>query len=156
MLALCAAFGVPATACAAGMDDMQYYVGNWTCMVGPTGVPPSKATGTYTLDGGVLREWVSVPPSGTMTQPYMASSASTYDAKNGQYVETWLGNGSDWSVSYAKPWTGNTEEWADTANSSGKLGRTEIVRTNQGSFTFTSYATQTDSAPNFKGVCTRS
>ncbi|HET6277053.1 MAG TPA: hypothetical protein VFE16_14080 [Candidatus Cybelea sp.] len=153
---MCAGLAIPATAYAAGMDDMQYYVGTWTCMVGPTGVPASKATGTYTLDGGVLREWVSVPPTGQMTQAYMASSAMTYDAKSGQYVETWLGNMADWSVSSAKPWTGNTEEWADTANNTGKLGRTEVVRTNQNSFTFTSYATQTDTSPNFKGACTRS
>ena len=100
-----------------GMDPMQYYVGSWSCMAGPVGQTPSKATATYTLDSGVMRGWVLVPPQGKMKTAYALEIVTTYDAKNHRFVQIQLGNDSNWSVDYAKPWTGNTEQWVDHANS---------------------------------------
>jgi hypothetical protein len=139
-----------------GMGTLQYYVGTWSCMAGQVGEAPQKASATYTMDSGVLREWVDVPPQGKMKNAYVASAAEAYDAKNHRYIETWLGNDADWSISYAKPWTGKTEVWLDHASSAGKLSRSETVRTDQDHFTFTSYSSTTSMKAFFKGSCTRS
>jgi hypothetical protein len=155
--ALALVFATPAAAQATtGTASLQYYVGTWSCQAGSVGQPPSKATATYTLDSGVLREWVDVPAQGKMTKPYMLSIATTYDAKKGRYVQTGLDNMGGWWVSYATPWTGNTEQWADHANSDNKLGHGQTVRTNQNTFSFSDYPTLTATKPNFKGSCTRS
>lgn len=159
-LALCAltfAFVAPAGAQAAGgMGAMQYYVGTWACAGGPVGIPPQKATVTYTLDAGVLRQWVDLPAQGTMKQPYGLSSATTYDAKKGRYVSTSLDSTSDWSISVAKPWTGNTERWADIATNHGKLSHGVLVRTDDNDFVYTGYPTLTGMKPNFKVTCKKS
>jgi hypothetical protein len=139
-----------------GMGPMQYYVGGWSCMAGPVGKPASKATATYTLDSGILRGWVLVPPQGKMKSAYALEIVTTYDAKNHRFVQTQLGNDSNWSVDYAKLWTGNTEQWVDHANSMPPLGHSQTVRTSQNRFDFTSYDTLTSMKPAFKGYCTRS
>ncbi len=139
-----------------GMEAMQYYVGTWSCMAGPPGVPPSKATATYTIDSGVLREWVVVPPQGKMTTPYVVSIATTYDPKKSQYVQTGLDSEAGWWVSAAQPWSGNTEQWTDQSTHNGKLGHAQTVRTNENSFTFTSYPTMTAAQPDLQGTCNRS
>jgi hypothetical protein len=139
-----------------GMAAMQYYVGTWSCMAGNVGQPPSKATATYTIDSGLMREWVVVPAQGKMTKPYMLSIATSYDAKKGRYVDTQVDNLAGWTVSFAPPWTGNTEQWTDQASSTGKLGHGQTVRTNRNSFSFVGYPTITATKPDFKGTCTRS
>ncbi|MEO9025958.1 MAG: hypothetical protein ABI329_02770 [Candidatus Tumulicola sp.] len=141
---------------ATGMAALQYYVGTWSCTAGPVGRTATKATATYTIDSGVMRAWVDVPAQGKMTKPYAFSSATTYDAKNGHYVETTLDNDSAWSVSTSKPWTGNTEQWTDRSTSTGKLGHGQTVRTDQNSFAFLGYPTLTSTQADFKGSCTRS
>lgn len=137
-----------------GANALQYYVGTWSCMAGNVGETPSKATATYTMMSGLLHETVNVPPSGKMKTAYVASGSFIYDGKNHRYIETWIGNDAGWSVSYAKPWSGSTETWDDVQNSSGKLGRTVIVRT-PNRFDFTGYTTIASSKPVFKGYCTR-
>lgn len=155
--ALAATFIVPAGAqSATGMAAMQYYVGTWSCVGKQTGQAATNATLTYSVDSGVLREWVNVPAQGKMKQPYVISIATTYDAKNGRYVQTGLDSTAAWWVSYAKPWAGNTEQWADHANSTGKLGRSQTVRNDQNSFTFIGYETIASMKPNFKATCHRS
>ena len=138
-----------------GMSTMQYYVGTWSCTAGVPGKPMQKATSTYTLQSGVLSETVVVPATKDMKTPYVAASATTYDAKHQRYIETWVGNDAGWSVSFAKPWTGKTENWADHVNNTGKLGRTVVVRTSDSGFEFTGYPDMTGTTPNFKGSCTR-
>jgi hypothetical protein len=139
-----------------GMAAMQYYVGTWSCQAGPIGSPPSTATATFTIDSGVMRQWVAVPAQGKMTSSYALSIATTYDPKNGRYVETFLDNMGNWTISFAQPWTGNTEQWTDQSSNDGKLGRSQTVRTDQNSFTFTSYPTVTSTKPVFQGTCNRS
>jgi hypothetical protein len=156
LAALAVALATPVATRSAGMDEMQYYVGTWTCQAGEPGKAPSHATATYTLDGGVLRQWVSVPVQTGMKTAYYLSSSTIYDAKKGMYVQTNLDNESVWSVDYAKPWTGNMEQWADHVSSTGKLSHSTTTRTNQNSFSFLGYSTLTSSKPTFKGSCTRS
>ena len=150
-------FAAPAGAQpATGMAAMQYYVGTWACQAGPPGSPPSNATVTYTLDSGVLREWVLVPAQGKMTTPFALSIAITYDQKNGRYVQTLIDSQGGWSISYATPWTGNTEQWIDQATMDGKPGHGQTVRTDQTSFSFTDYPTPTSMQAVFQGTCNRS
>jgi hypothetical protein len=157
LFALAIIAAVPTTARAAsGTAALQYYVGTWSCQAGTIGKPASKATATYTLDSGLLRELVNVPAQGKMTKPYTISIATSYDAKKGRYVQTATANDGSWWVSAAQPWTGNTEEWTDQANSDNKLGRGETVRTNQNTFSFTGYAAVSATKPDFKGTCSRS
>jgi hypothetical protein len=156
-LVLAAVIVLPAAAqSSGGMAAMQYYVGNWTCTGGDVGQPPQRATLAYTLDSGILREWVVVPAQGKMKSPYMLSIATTYDSKNGRYAETALDNTSAWWVSYAKPFAGNTETWIDRENSTGILTRAVIVRADQNTFTVAAYATIGAMKPNFKLTCKRS
>jgi hypothetical protein len=157
LLALAVGFAAPASAQPmTGMAALQYYVGTWSCMAGPIGTPPNTATATFTIDSDVMRQWVVVPAQGKMTSPYVLSIATTYDAKNGRYVETFLDNTAGWSVSFAQPWTGNTELWTDQSTYNGKLGHSQTIRTDQNSFTFTGYPTVTSTQPDFKGTCNRS
>lgn len=152
---LAVALATPVATRSAGMSDLQYYVGTWTCQAGVPGKAPSHATAVYTLDGGVLRQWVAVPVQTGMKKAYYLSSATTYDAKKGMYVQSNMDSNSDWSIDYAKPWTGNTEQWADHA-SSNKLEHSTVTRTNQNSFGFVGYSSLTSTTPTFKGSCTRS
>lgn len=157
LLALAVGFVAPASAQPmTGMAAMQYYVGTWSCTAGPIGSTPVNATATYTVDSGVLREWVVVPPQGKMTTLYAISIATSYDAKAGRYVQTFNDNEGGWSVSTAPPWTGNTEQWTDQATHDGKTGRGQTVRTDQNSFAFTSYPTISATQPDFQGACHRS
>ncbi len=157
LIVLAGAFAAPAAAqSSGGMAAMQYYVGTWSCMAGDVGQPQSKATATYTIDAGLMREWVVVPAQGKMTKPYMLSIATSYDAKKGRYVGSQVDNFAGWSVSFAQPWTGNTEHWTDLASSTGKLGHSQTIRTNRNSFSFMGYPTITATKPDFKGTCTRS
>jgi hypothetical protein len=141
---------------ATGMAAMQYYVGNWTCIGGDVGQKPVNATLTYTLDDGVLREWIYVAAQGKMKSPYAQNSTTTYDSKNGRFVQVNLSNEVAWSVVYAKPWAGNVELWTDHETSSGKLERGETTRNSQGSFTYLGYPTVTATKPNFRATCRRS
>lgn len=157
LLAALAAAAMPPIAAqpATGMAAMQYYVGNWNCISSAAGEAPDKATSSFTLESELLRQTVVVPPQGKMKTSYILNIATTYDAKNGRYVQTGLDNTAAWWISYAKPWSGNTEEWADHANSSGKLGHGSTVRSANG-FTITAYETMTAAKPSFKVTCTRS
>jgi hypothetical protein len=154
-LAITAAFTAPVAAQSTGMAAMQYYVGNWACTGGNVGSPPIKATVTFTLDSGIMREWVVVPAQGKMTNPYTISAAFSYDSKNGRFAQAGLDSISQWWVSSATPWTGNTEQWADLQNSTGKLGRSEIVRSGQDTYVYTGWETMTAPQPNFKVTCQR-
>lgn len=140
---------------ASGMAAMQYYVGSWSCTGGMTSDPPTHASVTYTMDNGILRQWVAVAPSGKMTQPYYIAFALSYDAKHQRYSQTGLDSLGSWWASSAKPFTGNTEHWTDTASSSGKLGWGESVRVNQNTNTYTGYESMASKTPNFKVTCTR-
>jgi hypothetical protein len=161
LIAFIIALGAPAGAqmmsgqSTMGMGPMQYYVGSWSCMAGPIG-KPSKATATYTLDSGILRGWILVPPQGKMKNVYALEIVTTYDAKSHRFVQTNLGNDANWSIDYAKPWTGNTEQWVDHASSTPPLGHSQTIRTSQNRFDFTGYASLTSMKPGFKGYCTRS
>jgi hypothetical protein len=146
----------PAGAQSTGMAAMQYYAGSWSCIGGPTGQKPVHATATYTLDSGILREWVDVPAQGKMTKPYLLSIVTTYDSKNGRYVQVALDSDVAWSVTFGRPLMGNTEQWADHLSSTGKLGHGQTIRTNQNAFTYTGYDTLTSAKPNFKVTCRRS
>ncbi|HEY1883505.1 MAG TPA: hypothetical protein VGG51_10745 [Candidatus Cybelea sp.] len=137
------------------MEAMQYYTGSWSCTVGNAGEAPQKAMAVYTLENGLMTETVNVPPQGKLKSAYRASAATTYDAKTHRYVETWLGNQADWSVSSMGAMSGKTEHWADTQNSTGKLEHTIVTRTSQNQFDFESYPTLMSTKANFKGSCTR-
>jgi hypothetical protein len=150
------ACAVPAGAQTTGMGAMQYYVGTWSCLGGPVGVPASKATATYTLDSGVMRQWVIVPPQGKMTKPYVISFAITFDAKKQHYIQTSLDSDAAWGVSFAKPWTGKTEQWTDQATNDGKLGHGTVVRTSTAAFVYTGYPTLTSTKASFTVTCKRS
>lgn len=153
--ALAVVVAVPTTATAASpMAAMQYYVGTWSCIGGPLSKAPTKATATYTMDSGVLNGRVNVAPSGKTMQPFGVGFTTSWDAKNGRYVQT--GNQSDagWWVTAAKPFSGNTEQWMDVATYDGKLGHGVMVRTDRNSNTFTGYAST--GKANFKVTCHRS
>jgi hypothetical protein len=153
---LAIALAAPASAQqATGMGAMTYYVGTWTCLGGPVGVPPAKATLTYVMNGSILNQNVSVPVQPGISSALTFSFSLSYDGAKGQYVQTALDESGSWSVSSAKPWTGNTEEWTDVSSADGKLGRGEAVRTDQTHYTFTGYPTLSGSAPNFKVSCLR-
>src|SRR5580704_8539680 len=137
-----------------GMAAMQYYVGTWRCAA--AGEPDSNSTATYALENGVLRDWVVVPAQGKMTTPYQLAIATTFDAKNDRYVQTSLDNQASWAVSFAKPFAGKTEEWVNNATSDGKLGRVQVVRTDQNDFDIIGYSTMSQSKPDFKVTCHRS
>jgi hypothetical protein len=124
-------------------------------MVAGPGEAPQKATAVYALENGLMTETVNVPPQGNMKSAYHANAAITYDAKAHRYVETWLGNQADWSVSNMLAMEGNTEHWADTQNSTGKLGHTVVTRTSQNRFDFEGYPTLTSTKAILKGTCTR-
>jgi hypothetical protein len=157
LAALALAVPIPAGAqSATGMASMQYYVGSWSCMAGDVGQPPSKATATYTMESGVLRGLIVVPPSGKMTKTYAFDAATSWDAKGNRFVQATLDNAGYWDISVAKPWTGDTEMWVDQKNNNGKLSHSQTVRTSQNAFAFEGFPTLTATKATFKGSCTRS
>jgi hypothetical protein len=139
-----------------GMAAMQYYVGTWACTGGGAGEPPSNATATYTIENGIMRDSVVVPPQGKVTAPYQLNIVTAFDAKNNRYVQTQVDTQASWSVSFAKPFTGNTEEWVDNVTYDGKLGHVEVVRTDQNAFTIAGYSTMSQAKPDFNVTCHRS
>jgi hypothetical protein len=141
---------------ASGMAVMQYYVGSWSCLGGPIGVKPVNASVTYTLDDGVMREWVHIAPAGEMKRPYVLNATTTFDAKNQRYVQAGLDSDAAWWISYAQPFSGDIERWTEHETSTGKLGRSETTRTSQAAFTFLGYQTYTATRPNFRITCKRS
>jgi hypothetical protein len=155
LFALVAATVAPASAQTTnGMAAMQYYVGTWACVA--VGEADSNATSTYAIENGTLRESVVLPPQGKMTDTYQLTIVTTFDPKNNRYVKTTLDNQATWSVSFAKPFTGNTEEWTDDVTYDGKLGRSEIVRTDQNAFSIAGYSTTSQPKPDFVVNCHRS
>jgi hypothetical protein len=139
---------------AGGMSAMGYYVGTWTCVGGPVGLPPATATVTDVMNGGVMNGSVSIPVQAGMKVPYSASLVTSYDGK-GRYIQTFLDDHGIWSVSYAPTWTGNTEQWTDLTTSDSKLGHGEAVRTDNDHYTYTGFGTPTGTTPNFKIACQR-
>jgi hypothetical protein len=139
---------------ASGMAAMQYYVGSWSCTGGMID-DPTHASVTYTMDNGILHQWVSVAPTAKMKQPFYIAFEMSWDAKHQRYSETALNYLGGWYVSYAKPFMGNTEHWTDAAASDGKLGWGEAVRVDQNTSTYTGYASMTSKSPDFKVSCTR-
>jgi len=155
LVALVAATVAPASAqTPVGMSAMQYYVGTWACSA--AGEADSNATATFTIQNGVMHDSVILLPQGKMTVPYELTIITTFDPKNNRYVRTSIDSQAAWAVSFEKPFTGNTEEWVDNAASNGKLGRTEIVRTDQKTFNLTGYSTQSQAKPDFTVTCHRS
>jgi hypothetical protein len=139
---------------AGGMSAMAYYVGTWTCVGGPVGSPPTTATVTDVMNGGMLNGSVSIPVQTGMKAPYSANLATSYDGK-GRFIQTFLDSYGTWSVSYAPQWTGNTEQWTDLTTSDGKPGHGEAVRTDNDHYTYAGYGTPTGTTPNFKIACQR-
>lgn len=138
---------------ASGMAAMQYYVGTWSCAA--AGEADSNSTATYAIENDVLRDSLVIPPQGKMTAPYQLSIVTAFDAKNNRYVQTSLDNQGTWAVSFAKPFSGNTEEWVNNATSDGKLGRVQVIRTDQKTFDIIGYATMSQTKPDFKVTCHR-
>lgn len=139
---------------ARGMTAMQYYAGTWACSA--AGESDSNATATYAIENGIMSESVVVPPQGKMTAPYQLTILTMFDAKNNRYVKTLVDNQATWSVSFAKPFIGNTEEWADNVTSDGKLGHSDVVRTDQSAFDIVGYSTMSQTKPDYKVTCHRS
>jgi hypothetical protein len=136
------------------MAVMQYYVGSWNCSA--VGEPDSKTIATYAIEHGVMRDSVVIPPQGKMTTAYQLELVTTFDPKNGRYVQTSLDSEASWKVSFAKPFTGSAEEWIDNVSSDGKLGRVQVVRNDNNNFDIIGYATVSQVKPYFKVSCHRS
>jgi len=140
---------------ATGMAAMQYYVGSWSCMAGPTGQPPAKAQLTYTLDSGVLRQLVVVPPQGKMKRTFALSINTTYDSKHARYVRDSVSTDGVSSISLVTMPSGTMEQWTDYAAYNQKPGHGQTVRNSQNMFTVTGYSTLTSTKATFKAVCHR-
>jgi hypothetical protein len=140
----------------AGGDALNYYVGTWTCVGGPTDTPAVKATITAAINEGLLTQHVSVPVQAGMTSAFSQTFTMAYSPITKTYNQVEIDGFGGWGVSKANPWTGNTEEWTDVATATGKLGRGQTVRTDQNHFTTVGYASATATAPNFKATCERS
>jgi hypothetical protein len=138
---------------ATGMAAMQYYAGSWTCTGGTIGEKPGTATVAYTLSDGVMNQLVTVAATGKM-KSYALSSSTTYDSKNGRFIQAGVDTNSAWWVTYGSV-SGNTEAWTDHLTSSGKPGHGKTVRTNQSSFEYDGYPTVTATKPNFHVSCHR-
>jgi len=137
-----------------GMSALQYYVGSWACLGGPTSHPPVNASVTYVLERGVLHDSVVVA-QGKMHPAYFEIGATSYDSKLQRFAQSWLGSDGNWEVVTAKPWHGNTEIWYDQSTDDGKLGHRRVDRTDQNDYTFTTFG-PTGTKPVFKAVCKRS
>ena len=137
------------------VGNLHYYVGSWSCTVTDTGQKPMHADATYTLDSGLLREFVTAPVTDGMKYPYTLQMAERYDAKNHRFVETGLGNDGYWWVSDSKPWSGATESWTDHATNDNKLGRGETTRDSANQFSFMNWDKVSGGKVIFKGTCTR-
>ena len=57
-----------------------------------------QATATYTLDSGLLREFIMVPAGGAMKYAYTLQISITYDAKHHRFVDVGAGNDGGWWV----------------------------------------------------------
>jgi hypothetical protein len=159
ILAICvlvALSSAPALSQTPGADPLNYYVGTWACVGGPTETPAVKAAITGVMNGGLLTQHVTVPVQTGMDAALSQTFTAAYNPITKVYNQVEIDNFGGWHVSKASPWTGTTEEWADVASADGKLGRTEIVRTDKNHFTSLGYATPTDTTPNFKATCERS
>jgi hypothetical protein len=139
-----------------GMSAMQYYVGRWSCTAGSIGEPPSKAQITYTLDSGVLRSLIVVPPQGKMKSSYTLTFNTTYDAKHDRYVQVSNDTQAASTISFIKMPNANLEQWTDYAAYNQKPGHGETVRNSQNSFSVTSYPTVSSTKAVFKASCHRS
>lgn len=151
--ALVAALGTTAQA-ATGMSQMQYYVGSWSCMAGDVGHKPSKATGTFTMDGPILRLLVVVPVQPGVKHQYTFSQDTVYDAKNNRFVQSDIDSDAAWSISTGTV-NGNSESWKDTANPTGKLSKSTGMRNGERAFSFETYPTTSSTKPTFKVSCTK-
>ena len=58
MILVAAPAGAQMMSGTSSMSGMQYYVGTWSCMAGSVGQPQSKATATFTMESGLLRQYV--------------------------------------------------------------------------------------------------
>lgn len=156
LLALFAMAALPAAAqSGSGTSGLQYYVGTWSCIGGPPGQTPGKATITGLLTSGVLYETISAPKQGKMKRAYYSSSSTTYDAKNNRYM---VGGVSNQPMSFSSAWTlkGNVETTRDLYSSDGKPGHGTTTRNSNSMYTYTGYPTLTSTKPNFKATCRRS
>lgn len=140
---------------ATGMSAMQYYVGSWTCTGGAPGKTPVHATLTFTLDNGLLREWVVVPVQTGQKTPYDGGELRTYDATHHRYAAVSMNNDGSWGVTYVTL-NGNIETGIDHVTQDGKLGRGVTNRVSNTTFTYTGYPTLTSAKADFKASCHRS
>lgn len=155
-LALFAISAVPVAAqSTSGADALQYYVGSWSCTGAAPGQPPTRATITYTMNGGVLHQTIDAPKMGKMKQAYFSSSSTTYDPKNNRYLVAGVSNDPS---AFAGTWTlsGNVETGRDAWVSSGKPGRNQTVRNSNSMVTYTGYDTVASTKPSFKATCRKS
>jgi hypothetical protein len=152
-IALLAAAALAPTAARSAnqMAAMQYYVGSWTCVGGVVGKKSTTANVRYWLDNGLMRQWVGISGQGMM-KAYELNATTTWDPKNGRYVQAGLDTDAQWWISYGKV-SGSSETWTEHATASGKLGRDEVSRTSDSAFTFASFETIAASKPYFRVVC---
>jgi hypothetical protein len=148
---------VSASAQATGMDAMRYYVGTWKCKGAPVGQGwVSTGTATYTLSGDVLHERLVIPPNQDTTKTYVLNVRTTYDAAKHRYVSASVDSNENWSVMYASPPMTPREQWIDHQTSSGKHGRTNVIRYNDRTFATYAFPTADRGAqPNFRSFCHR-
>lgn len=132
---------------------MQYYVGSWACTGGMPGKAQNHATLSYTMDDGMLREWIVVPVQSGQKTPFGQELLTTYDASHGRFVQVYMDSAGEWGVTYVTL-NGNTETGVDHATSSGHLGHGMTKRMGS-TFTYTGYPTLTSTTPNFKATCHR-
>lgn len=154
-LALFAIAALPAAAqSGAAGSSLQYYVGTWSCMGGAPGEKPGKATITGSMNSGILYQTINAPKQGKMKQPYVQSSSTIYDAKNGRYITAGVSNDPS---SFTSAWTlkGNVETSKDLFVSNGKPGHGTTVRS-ANMYTYTGYATAMSTKPVFKATCRKS
>ena len=154
---LAASLTLSAAAQTGSMDALQYYVGTWTCKGAPVGHGwASTGTATYTLEKGVLHERFVIPPNQDTTKTYVLNVRVTYDAAHQRYVSASVDSDENWSVMYAVPWIGKMEHWVDHQTSSGKHGRTDVIRYNDGMFaTFAFPSTGKNVQADFRSFCHR-
>jgi hypothetical protein len=153
---------ISASAQATGMDALHYYVGTWTCKGAPQNEQGfsedvSTGTATYTLENGVLHERLVIPAKGAQTKAYTLNVRTTYDAAKERYVSASVDSNENWSVMYAPPFLGDKlEHWTDHQTSSGKQGRSDVIRYTQTMFaTFSFPTTQRGARADFRSFCHR-
>ena len=140
---------------ATGMSAMQYYVGSWSCTGTEVGKSPAHATLHYTLDSGILTEWIRVPVQNGMKTAFSETVTTAYDAKDNRYVEAYVHDNGEWGVSYFT-FNGNMERDVDHAAWDGKLGHSVTNRVSNSTFTVIAYPTLTSTKADFRATCHRS